>query len=82
MSKLLKPVILAAMLSVFIVPTAAEQISIANIEGLTTGTTVPIQVSDVKNGIGSATIKLSYNPAVIQIENISGRPAILGFQYK
>lgn len=50
---------------------AAEQVSIVNTESLTTGIIVPIQVSDVKNGIGSATIRLYYDPDVIQIENVS-----------
>lgn len=64
-------IILIAMLSVSIVPAVAEQVSMADTEGLTSGTIVPIHVSDVKNGIGSATIKLSYNPDIIQIENVS-----------
>lgn len=71
MNRLLKPIFLIAMLSVFISTTVAEQVSIVNTEGSSTGTIIPIQVSDVKNGIGSATIKLSYNPDVIQIENVS-----------
>jgi len=53
------------MLSVFITSTSAEQVSLVNTESLTTGTIIQLQVSDVKNGIESATIRLSYDPDII-----------------
>jgi hypothetical protein len=45
MNRLLKPILLIAMLSVFITSTAAEQVSLVNTESLSTGTIVPIQIT-------------------------------------